>query len=44
MKELKITVRATAEECEQIRKRAESANMSVNRYRADQDPCNERLR
>lgn len=32
MKESKITVRATAEEYEQIRKRAESANMSVNRY------------
>lgn len=32
MKESKFTVRATAEECEQIRKRAESANMSVNRY------------
>ena len=32
MKESKITVRPTAEECEQIRKRAESANMSVNRY------------
>ena len=32
MKESKITVRPTAEEYEQIRKRAESANMSVNRY------------
>ena len=35
MKELKITVRATAEECEQSRQRAESASMSVNRYRID---------
>ena len=32
MKESKITVRPTAEEYEQIRKRAISANMSVNRY------------
>lgn len=32
MKESKITVRPTIEEYGQIRKRAESANMSVNRY------------
>lgn len=32
MKESKITVRPTSEEYGQIRKRAESANMSVNRY------------
>ena len=32
MKEPKITVRPTPEEYEAIRKGAESANMSVNRY------------
>ena len=32
MKESKITVRPTPEEYEAIRKRAEAANMSVNRY------------
>ena len=32
MKETKITVRPTTEEYEAIRKGAESANMSVNRY------------
>ena len=32
MKETKITVRPTPEEYEAIRKRAEAANMSVNRY------------
>ena len=32
MKEFKITVRPTAKEYEQIQKRAESANMSMNRY------------
>ena len=32
MKESKITVRPTPEEYEATRKRAEAANMSVNRY------------
>ncbi|MGM9618286.1 MAG: plasmid mobilization protein [Oscillospiraceae bacterium] len=32
MKEPKITVRANANEYQEIRRRAEAANMSVNRY------------